>query len=338
MMKIGPPLSEQELCPVELLDAQEAALQRDIERLHARVAEFVLVPCPACAATTSRPRFQKFGFQFVMCRRCDTIYMNPRPSPPVMADYYAKSENYAYWAKHIFPLSEASRREKIHRLWLDRIFDFCERHGIPSRTLIEVGPGFGTFAALSIESGRFDRVVAIEPTPELAEACRSRGVPIVEKRIEDVTDEDVPAADILCAFEVIEHLFDPSMFLAQCARLVRSGGMIVVSCPNGLGFDISVLGANSLAVDNEHVNLFNPKSLSELVSNHGFEVLEITTPGRLDAELVREAVLRGDFDLANQTFLRRVLIEEWERLAWPFQKFLATNGLSSHMWLAARRN
>ena len=40
-------------------------------------------------------------------------------------------------------------------------------------TLVEVGPGFGTFAALAREE--FERVVAIEPTPELAAACRERG-------------------------------------------------------------------------------------------------------------------------------------------------------------------
>ena len=41
--------------------------------------------------------------------------MAPRPSEAVMADYYAHSENYAYWAKHIFPASESVRRDKIHK-------------------------------------------------------------------------------------------------------------------------------------------------------------------------------------------------------------------------------
>jgi hypothetical protein len=43
-----------------------------------------------------------------------------------MADYYANSENYAYWAKHIFPATEATRREKIHRPWLDRAIGYAE--------------------------------------------------------------------------------------------------------------------------------------------------------------------------------------------------------------------
>jgi len=40
--------------------------------------------------------------------------MSPRPSPEVMAAYYGDSENYRFWAEHIFPASEAARRDKIH--------------------------------------------------------------------------------------------------------------------------------------------------------------------------------------------------------------------------------
>ena len=100
--------------------------------------------------------------------------------------------------------------------------------------------------------------------------------------------------------------------------------------------DIATLGAKSLAVDAEHVNLFNPASLSLLLERSGFDVLEVTTPGRLDAELVRDAVLAGSLDLSREPFLRRVLIDEWGKLGWPFQQFLAANNLSSHMWIAAR--
>jgi len=294
----------------------------------------VEVECPACGTPEREPGLEKWGFRYVRCERCRTLYMSPRPSPEVMAAYYRDSENYRYWAEHIFPASEASRREKVNRPWLERIGGYCERHGVPRGTLVEIGPGFGTFAALAREE--FDRVVAVEPTPEMAEACRERGVEVVEMGIEDITDE-IEGADVACAFEVVEHLFEPRRFLEQSARLLRPGGLVVVSCPNGLGFDISVLGSVSWAIDPEHVNLFNPGSLSELVEASGFDVLEVTTPGRLDAEFVHDAVERGEFDLSGNPFLQRVLVDEWERLGWPFQQFLAEHGLSSHMWLAGRR-
>lgn len=329
-------LSEAELCPQDLLAEQEAAFARDIARLHARAAEFVAVRCPACGSETRRPAFSKYGFTFQECTACATLYMSPRPSARLMGDYYANSENYAFWAARIFPASEAARRKKIHEPWFVRILDYCERFGVPCGTLVEVGPGFGTFCAVATQSGRFGRVIAVEPTPQLAAACRSRGVTVIEKRIEEAAAE-LPPANVLCAFEVIEHLFEPARFIADCARAVAPGGLLVLSCPNGQGFDIATLREKALAVDAEHVNLFNPASLAALVRRSGFEVLETTTPGRLDAEFVREAALKGEIDLSAQPFLRRVLLDEWEALGWPFQQFLAANRLSSHMWLVARR-
>ena len=331
---IGQPLSEHELCPDDLISGQEAAFNRDIERLHRRRKEFVAVSCPCCGEERPTFAFEKHGFSFVRCPECLTVYMSPRPSEQVMADYYSNSENYAYWAKFIFPASEAVRREKIHKLWLSRVLDFAKRYGVANGRLVEVGPGFGTFCSVAIEAKAFEEVIAVEPTPELAQACRERGVQVVQKRIEDAAADLLPA-DVMVAFEVIEHLFDPALFLAHARQLIRPNGLLVLSCPNCLGFDIAELGSKSLAVDAEHVNLFNPGSLSRLVESVGFETLEITTPGRLDAELVRDAVLAGKHSL-NSPFLRRVLLDDWDTMGWVFQQFLAENQLSGHMWLVAR--
>ncbi|MBA4358840.1 MAG: hypothetical protein C0405_14065, partial [Desulfovibrio sp.] len=137
-------------------------------------------------------------------------------------------------------------------------------------------------------------------------------------------------------FRSLEHLFAPGDLFAQCLRLLKPGGLLVLSCPNGQGFDISLLGAGSLTVDPEHVNLLNPGSLRALATSHGFAVEEVATPGRLDAEFVREAWLGGQY-ASQDPFLKRVLLDDWERLGWAFQQFLAAQGLSSHMWLVARK-
>ncbi len=333
---IGERLREEELCPADLLKGQEEAYRRDIARLLARRDEFVDVACPACGSRAREAKFSKFSLTFVVCLDCGAIYMNPRPSLEVMASYYADSENYRYWAAHIFPASEGVREEKIHRPWLRRVVDYRRRYGASGGLLVEVGAGFGTFSALAAASGEFARVVAVEPNPALAAVCRGRGLEVIDKPIEAVSGS-MAEADIVVSFEVLEHLFEPAAFLRQCARIVKPGGLLVVSCPNGEGFDIALLGGEALAVDTEHVNFFTPRSLARLVGACGFEVLEVATPGRLDAEFVRQAALEGRFDLSGDPFLKRVLVDEWERLGWPFQQFLAEHGLSSHMWLAARK-
>ena len=329
-------LSEQELCPDKLLAGQEAAFARDIKRLQSKKSDFMAVNCPACGHNDSPPVFSKFGFQYLQCPACQTIYMSPRPSPKVMASYYGNSENYRYWAEHIFPASESARREKINKPWLQRIIEICTRHGVDRNHLVEIGPGFGTFSALVNAEKAFQSVTAIEPTPEMAQACRERGVHVIEKGIENVAEEVRPA-DVVVAFEVVEHLFEPAVFFQQAGRLLSPGGILVVSCPNGLGFDIATLGVESLAVDAEHVNLLNPRSIQMLGEKCGLRCLEVSTPGRLDAEFVRTAALDGRCDLTKQPFLHRVLIEEWDTLGWPFQQFLAAHNLSAHMWAVFRK-
>lgn len=79
------------------------------------------------------------------------------------------------------------------------------------------------------------------------------------------------------------------------------------------GFDILVLQGLSGAVGAEHLNYFHPASLSHLVEQCGFEVLEVLTPGKLDAELVRKKILSGEFDVSLQPFMKQVLIDEWQR-------------------------
>ena len=328
-------LREGEIRPDELMAEQTRRYQADVERLMARREEFVEVPCPACEADDPRPVWRKYELDYVECTACETRYMSPRPSPAVLDDYYSNSENYAYWNEVVFPASEEARREKVMRPRAEKIAEIAERAGLRGGTLVDVGAGFGTFLEEARAGGRFDRVLAIEPEPNLAARCRERGLEVIESPVESA---DVPdGCDVITSFEVIEHLFSPAEFVRQCRELLPDGGLFVVTCPNGKGFDVAELGELSSAVDTEHLNYFHPASLGALLEREGFEVLEVMTPGRLDAELVRKAALRGEKDLSGEPFLRHVLIDEWERLGGPFQDFLVENGLSSNQWLVARK-
>lgn len=330
------PLRENEIRPDALMKQQAQHFANDVARLMQHQANFVEVACPACAATKPREVFQKLGLRYQECQACGTVYTSPRPRPEHLQEYYTLSENYAFWNQHIFPASEATRRERIFRPRARRIADICRTHQVNPGVLLEVGAGFGTFCEEMRAVGLFGRLIAVEPTPGLAQTCRQRGLEVLEQPIESVRlDEPV---DMVAAFEVIEHLFDPRAFIAACQRQLRPGGLLVLSCPNIRGFDVATLGPLSSAVDPEHLNYFHPDSLSHLVESCGFQTLDLATPGELDAELVRKKVLAGDFSLSGQPFLQRVLIDEWDRLGGPFQNFLAANRLSSHLWIVAKKN
>ena len=141
--------------------------------------------------------------------------------------------------------------------------------------------------------------------------------------------------DVVVSFEVIEHTFNPKFFLKKIHQNLKKSGLVFLSCPNGKGFDINVLKQKSQAVDSEHVNLFNTESIKLLLSNTGYKVVSVFTPGRLDAEIVREEAIKKKFKLDK--FLKNILIDNWNLIGWEFQNFLAENNLSSHMWVVAQK-
>ncbi len=331
-------LSEKDIRPEHLMASQRVAALIDIGRMLSRYGEFVLVDCPACGASKHEPKFQKNGIDYVDCKECHTFYVNPRPTPEVLEWFYRGSANYAYWNKVIFPASESVRCEQIFSPRVDSLLELCKKYEVPTSSLLEVGAGFGTFCEEVIKRNRFTRVVAVEPTPDLAKTCRDRGVEVLEMPVESIQSNITELFDVVASFEVIEHLFAPVDFVGHMKRLLRPGGIIMLTCPNGRGFDIQTLGTASKSVDHEHLNYFNPESLAKLLLNCGLEILECFTPGKLDSDLVRNSIISGDFDVSNQPFLKKILLDDWEQLGVAFQEFLIQQGLSSNMWIVARKS
>lgn len=328
-------LRETEIRPDHLMKGQAERCDADIKRLLHYKDNFVHVACPACGSEKRNKVFEKRGLTYVLCMDCATVYINPRPTTAILEMYYAASENYFYWNKYIFPASEKARREKIFCPRARRIADICHGNGIQSGTLLEVGAGYGTFCEEIQRLEIFSRVIAVEPTPDLAATCRQKGLEVIENPIEKIPVEK-NTMRVVVSFELIEHLFSPREFLLKCHEILMPGGLLIVTCPNIKGFDMVVLKDLSSSFGAEHLNYFNPSSLTALVETCGFEALEVLTPGELDAELVRKKILSGELDISPQPFLEQVLIDGWEQVGGNFQRFLAENLLSSHMWLVAR--
>lgn len=307
----------------------------DVAALLAGRSQFVDVACPACDRRERNARFEKSGFSFVSCSACDTLYVSPRPTPAQLASFYEQAASFRLFNEKIFPASEDARRAHIFAPRARRVAELCERFGAARGVLVDVGAGFGTFCEEARRLGFFRDVIPVEPSPGLAATCRAKGFSVVEKTVEQASLEQ---ADVITNFELIEHLFDARAFVASCARVLSPGGLLILSTVNIRGFDLALLGPLSENVDGpEHINYFHEHSLRALVASTGLEVVEVLTPGKLDAELVRKKALSGAIDLSQQPFLRRVLIDEFDALGARFQQFLSDNLMSSHIWLVARK-
>lgn len=295
--------------------------------------------CPGCAGEETSYAFEKNGFDLVSCRSCGTLYVNPAPVGAALESFYRDSPSAAYWARVFFPAVAEARRGSIFRPRVQRILEMLQRHGHTPRRVIDVGAGSGIlleeFAALSPHS----ELRAVEPGKELAASCREKGVTTFEGFAEDAATvaEWAATGDLVTSFEVIEHVPAMDQFLDALAGLARPGGIVLASGLCGDGFDIQLLGRHSNAVSPpHHLNFLSRKGVEALVRRRGLELLEFTTPGRLDVDIVCNALAKNR-DAVADSEMREFLshADTTERAA--LQERLCAEGRSSHMWLMMRK-
>jgi SAM-dependent methyltransferase len=99
----------------------------------------------------------------------------------------------------------------------------------PRADVLEVGAGMGGFAA---RLARRYRYVGLEPDPQSHAVAAARVAGAGEVRRGDLAAlAPEERFDVVCAFEVIEHIEDDAAALAQWAARLRPGGRLLLSTP-----------------------------------------------------------------------------------------------------------
>lgn len=296
---------------------------------------FVEIRCPACR-TVGTFIFSKYGFQHEQCKECKTIYTNPRPADDLLREYYADYDAPKEWTKLLMQ-TDTERRVVQHRPRVDLINETIHKFSNRKKEIaVDLGAGTGAFAYALEKSGCFDHVIAIDYSDECVNACLKRGLTAVKGSVDYFGSQSV---DLLTMNDLIEHLFNPGEFLRKCFSALKSEGFISIACPSGEGFDFKIFKENTVNITPpEHLNYFNPNSLSMLLESVGFTVVEKQTPGILDVQIVRRGVESNGFDLTkNNEYINFLLFESGQQVQQDFQELLKSNLLSSHMLIIAQK-
>lgn len=294
------------------------------------------IPCVGCGGLRVEHEFVKHGFAYGLCRDCGTLYQTPRPALSAFESFYRDSGSSNFWAEVFFPAVAEARREKIFRPRVERLAALCAAQGLAIQRLIDVGAGYGIFLDEWRKRAPDTQLVAVEPSAALAEECRVKGFEVVENIVEQVGGVCEGFADLVVCFEVLEHVYEPVAFVKSLMRLARPGGLVFVSTLCVDGFDLQTLWDKSNQIfPPHHINFLSVGGFEKLFMRAGLVDVSVTTPGKLDVDIVRNAARQAPELMCGNRFLQRLICDE--AAATAFQTFLSENRFSSHAWVLGKK-
>lgn len=140
-------------------------------------------------------------------------------------------------------------------------------HHCAGAVVLEAGCGEGYGAALI--AAHAARVVALDYDQLTAEHA-ARAYPelsVLRGNLASLPLRDA-GVDVVVNLQVIEHLWDQEGFLAECARVLRPGGRLIVTTPNRITFS----PGRDTPLNPFHTRELNPAELADLVTGAGLEL------------------------------------------------------------------
>jgi hypothetical protein len=284
-------------------------------------------PCPGCNSEVTTREFLSGDFTYHSCNTCDSLFVKDRPGPAELREYYHSSEAARLRQEYLTDETAAARFRHLIQSRVDWVDQVVNRQAPGSGlVLADLGTVYpGLFAELQ-GLGVFTALHSVHSHP------------FVVDRLPQGVSATAPAprtAGVITAFEHFDHESDPLALLLEARELLAPEGLLLLTARTCSGFDLQVLWDRSPYIFvPEHLNLLSIDGMTRLLHRAGFEITELSTPGQLDLELVRDAVAR-DPSIHPPRFVRELLARD-PRAHEDFQGFLQKHRLSSHVRIAAR--
>jgi 2-polyprenyl-3-methyl-5-hydroxy-6-metoxy-1,4-benzoquinol methylase len=253
----------------EFLRIKHEEAQRFIDpetgKIHAHLVE--RINCPVCNVDDSVWVFEKAGFDFVKCRHCGLLHVNPQLTAEIQDSIYKQSKTADYWIKVQKKTKEQSwNAEKKYLPALQELRRIYPKGG----KLLDVGCSIGQFLTLARD---YDwDVQGVELNADAAAIARSDyGLRVYEKKLEEVGFAD-GEFDIVTLWGVLEHLTDPNDMLQTIRRVLKKDGLVLFFVPNGHSLIIRMTREhNSTVSGRAHLWYFTPETIDKILRKNGFK-------------------------------------------------------------------
>ncbi len=209
-------------------------------------------------------------YQYVRCARCGLVYLDPQPTWDERAARYAESyRGYHRLETEPSPLQRRSMNYGLWKRW--RIISKRRAGG----RLLDVGCGGGDFLDWVCQQPHWSGY-GMERVAGMARTARDRYGRTIT--LGDLLSAGFVsgAFDVVTLWTVLEHLPDPAQGLAECARLLRPNGLLIVRTVTEESWGRRLFGPCWVGYDAPRITVvFSRPTLRRLLAQSGFEVLDL---------------------------------------------------------------
>jgi SAM-dependent methyltransferase len=151
--------------------------------------------------------------------------------------------------------------------------------GRPPGRMLDVGCGGGFITApLAVKHELF----GVDASPAAAEMATRNGISVRVADIENGLPYEPDSFDIVFAGETIEHLIRTDFFIHEINRVLKTGGVVILTTPNvasltslGMMALMDLPPYMSARYRSPHVRDFTIRTMKVALKNHGFRILEV---------------------------------------------------------------
>jgi len=199
---------------------------------------------------------ERYG-RHVKCNNCHLIYVNPIEKRNKINEAYSQRK-----CVDVAIIKESRLRATESQVGL------IKRYGNGTR-LLDVGCGEGFFLFNASKAGYI--VKGIELSQDAAAYARSEfGLDVEAKSFEELRFSE-NHFDVVTLWQVLEHVPFPLIILKEIHRILKPGGMLVITTPDIGGIPAKILKKRWWCITRLHINQFTTKTLTNIIKNAGFK-------------------------------------------------------------------
>lgn len=126
--------------------------------------------------------------------------------------------------------------------------------------ILEIGCGTGGFLE-KLKSSNIS-YCGLELNKKAIKEAQSKGLRVYDELVNDHAKKFSEYYDVVCSFQVLEHIFEVREFIADQLKCLKKGGRLIISVPNNDSY--LKYQKNSLNMPPHHMGLWNEESLKNL--------------------------------------------------------------------------